>query len=152
MASAQKHFTAFSDQEISEKQHKLENKNTLKNEEKATRAFRHYLSEIGQDNTDSFNYTKDELDYHLSKFWFSARTQQKGDYYSASSLETIQYGLNRALKRFGHQYDITKCECTSFTRSIEAFEDARKELKQLGKGRVKNHKEIQPQCKFCLKL
>ena len=89
MASAQKRFTFFTDQEIAEKRRKLEHKNTLKNEEKATKAFKHYLSENAVDNTDFFTYTEDELDYHLSKFWFSACTQQKNDHYSASSLETI---------------------------------------------------------------
>ena len=60
----------------------------------------------------------------------------------ASSLDTIRQGLNRALKRYGHEFDMSKPACTSFTKSIKAFNDTTAELKQKGYGFVQNTKEI----------
>ena len=79
--------------------------------------------------------------HYLQTFWFNARTK-KGSHYTSSSLETIRFGLNRCLKKFGHNYDITKKECISFTKSIQAYEDAQKELKEIGKGVIESAKEI----------
>ena len=95
--------------------------------------------------TPFFNYTESELDGHLKTFWFNARTKD-GDFYSASSLDTMRYGLNRALKKFGHAFDITKRECTGVSESIISFESAQQKAK-MSKGRVKNYKEIKPTCK-----
>ena len=99
----------------------------MKNENKAFNAFKSYLVETGVQDTNFFNFTESELDGHFKTFWFNARTKD-GDHYSASSLDTIRYGLNRALKKFGHSYDITKRECSSFTESIIAFKSAQKKL------------------------
>ena len=56
---------------------------------------------------------------------------------------TMHHSLNRALKRYGHEFDITKkIFFTSFTISIKAFDDAVVELKKLGKGYVINTPEI----------
>ncbi|CAB4044441.1 threonine dehydratase biosynthetic, chloroplastic, partial [Paramuricea clavata] len=84
---------------------------------------------------------EEKLDKHLAKFWFAAKTKD-GHKYKVGSLQTIRYSLNRALKSFGHKFDITKRECTAFTSSIKAYEDASKELKQEGKGFTKNHEAI----------
>ena len=46
------------------------------------------------------------------------------------------YALNRILREFGHDYDITKS--LSFRKSQEAFKAAVKELKENGKGYVKS--------------
>ena len=127
-----------------EKQKDLQNKNSLKNEKKAERAFKLYLSEAGEEDTDFHSYSEEKLDYHLSKFWFAAHTQN-GDYYHVSSLDNLRHSLNRSLKRFGHNYDITKSECISFTKSIKAFKDATAELKKQGKSYVENTKGIPPQ-------
>ena len=54
----------------------------------------------------------------------------------------MRYGLNRALKRFGHNYDITKKASISFTKSIDAYEDAQREQKAQGYGYVSSYKEI----------
>ena len=134
-------------EEIANKQQKLQNRNTEKNEIKAVNAFKDFLKEKGVENTDFFTYTEEELDRNLKMFWFSAHTKTTHQEYQASSLETLHYGLNRALKKYGHTFAITKAECTSFTSSIKAFKDVMKDLKQKGKGRVKNYKEITPVCK-----
>ena len=75
MASAKKHFRTLTFEEIEAKQLKLENRNTIKNEEKATRAFKHYLEEQGLDNCDFYTFTEAELDRHLNTFWFNAKTK-----------------------------------------------------------------------------
>ena len=107
---------------------------------------RQCLSQFGVENTDFFTCTQPELDKYLSLFWFNACTQD-GDFYSALSMETLRYGLNHTLKCYGHQFDITKRECTSFTDSITKLEDAQKILKKMGKGHVKNYKNIKATCK-----
>ena len=83
------------------------------------------------EDTNFFTYTEKELHGHLQTFWLNACTKE-GDYYSASSMDTIRYGLNHALKKYGHSFDITKKECSSFTESIGAFEDCQKKLKKDG--------------------
>lgn len=147
-AKKKQRFIHHSDEEMQEKQEKLQNSNTIANEKKAVRAFKAYLEEIGEENTDFFTYTEEELDRHLSKFYFSARKENDGDMYKISSLESLRYGLNRALKKYGHKFDITKRECSAFTKSIKAFEDAKLELKQCGKGVTKNTKYIKLTRKF----
>ena len=137
-------------EEVHEEQLKLENINTVKNENKAVNAFKNYLAEIGLEDMNFFTFTEAKLDRHLTTFWFNARTKN-GENYSASSLDTIRYGLNRALKKYGHSYDITKKECSSFTESIGSFESAQRKLTKFGKGHVKNYKEIKPTRKFLVK-
>ena len=152
-----KRFKLLTDAELTDKQKQLQNKNSLKNEKKAEKAFKLYLEEVGEEDNNFYTYTEAHFDYHLAKFWFAARTE-KGDFYRVNSLENLRHSLNRALKRFGHAYDITKPECISFTKSIKAFKDAISEFKKSGKGYVENTKEITPQGnqplinKFTLKL
>ena len=62
--------------------------------------------------------------------------------YKASSLDTIRHGLNRALKHYGHEFDITKPTLSSFIKSIKAFNDTVAELKQHGEGFMQNTKLI----------
>ena len=85
----------------------------------------------------------------MATFWWNARTQ-KGEKYKASSLETLRHGLKRALKSFGHEYDITDKKCLSFAKSQKAFDTAKKDLKQCGKGHVVHRAEIAPAGKFTL--
>ena len=109
--------------EVREEQRQLQNQNTLSIEKKAVKAFKDYLEHIGVENTDFFTYTEAKLDGHLSTFWFNAR-KKNGDHYNASSMETMRYGLNRALKRYGHNNDITKKSSISFTQLIGSYNDA----------------------------
>ena len=77
----------------------IQNKNTLNNEKKSVAIVKHYLGSLGLEDTDFFHFIKDELDHYLTTFWWNACTQ-KGEEYSASSMETIRYSLNRALVSF----------------------------------------------------
>ena len=52
-------------QETEEKQNKMQNDNTISNENKAVKAFKEYLSEISVEDTDFFTYTEQELDQYL---------------------------------------------------------------------------------------
>ena len=119
----------------------IQNKNTINNEKKAMNIFKQYLSSLGLEDTDFFSFTEDELDHYLTTFWWNARTQ-KGKEYSASSMETIRYAINRSLISYGHNFDITHKNSISFKKSIKAFKDSQKDRKQRGLGRVKNTSEI----------
>ena len=119
----------------------VQNKNTINNEKKAANIFKEHLGSLGLEDTEFMLFSKDELDHYLTTFWWNAHTK-KGLEYSASSMETIIYSLNRALMRYGHNYDITHKNSTSFKKSIKAFEDSQKDGKQRGLGTVKNTEEI----------
>ena len=71
----------------------VQNKNTINNEKKSVNIFKEYLTSLGLEDNDFFHFTEDELDHYLTTFWWNARTQ-KGDEYTASSMETIRYSLN----------------------------------------------------------
>lgn len=121
-------FEVNSVEELNERLKNLQNKNSIENEKKAESQFKEYLKETGEDDINFFEFSEEKLDKHLAKFWFAARTKDRQKYKSGS-LETIRYSLNRALKRYGHKFDITKRECTAFTCSIKAYEDATTEPK-----------------------
>ena len=146
--------TAFGDlnyQDCVDLQTNLQNKHTVLNEQKASNAFIAYLKEIGVKDTNFFTFTEAELDKHLSTFWFKAR-KKDGSHYTASSMETMRYGLSRALCRYGHNYDITKRESISFIKSIEDFEDSQKKRKHGGYGHVQSYKEIPSDGELYLKF
>ena len=92
-------------------------------------------------NLDFWLYDEPTLDKILGKFWFEVR-QKKGDFYSINSLRSLRHGINRSLKRRGHEFDITKSP--SFVSSQGMFEDACQHLKINGKGFVKHYKAIKP--------
>ena len=71
-------------------------------------------------NTDFFTYTEDELDEHLATFYWNARTK-KGEKYKAGNLDTLRHGLKRALKNYGHEFDITDDKNVGFSKSNKAF-------------------------------
>ena len=121
MAIAAKRFAIFSDEELAKKTFEVQNTNTLKNEHKAERIFVDFLKESGVQDLDFYLYTETERDKDLAKFWFCARKKKNGDMYEASSLDTITHGLNRALKHYGHEFDITKATSTSFIKSIMLY-------------------------------
>lgn len=137
-------FEINNEEELDERQKKQINKNSINAEKKAERAFRDFLAECPEvESTNYFLYEEATLDKYLRKFYFGAR--QKRDptkKYTVSSLEQMRNSLARGLKRFGHKYDITKSE--SFSKSIEAYKDACRELKQEGYGHVNHHKALTP--------
>ena len=120
-------FASFSMEEIEAKQRELENKNSVASEEKAVKCFKSYLATLRLEDLDFFKYTEAELDYYLKMWYFNARTK-KGEHYKSGTLNTLCYGLNRALKKYGHNFDIMNPASISFTKSIKAFEDACKKL------------------------
>lgn len=54
----------------------------------------------------------------------------------------MRNSLSRALKQFGHKFDI--CKSTEFTKSIGGYKGACRELKAEGYGVVKSHKALTP--------
>lgn len=130
------------DDEIDKRQEQQQNQNSIAAEKKAERAFRDFLAECDElESTNFYTFETEKLDKYLRKFYFGAR--QKKDptkKYSVSSLEQMRNSLNRALKKFGHKFDITKSE--EFSCSIEAFKDACKELKAEGYGHINSHKSM----------
>lgn len=140
MASAMKRFGGQNEEQIEEKRQKLQKGNTIKQDKKAEKVFKDYLAEIGED-TNFYEFEQEKLDRHLSTFWFNARTTN-GDFYKSSSLQALCYGLNRCLNKYGHTFDITKRSCAAFTKSIQSYEDAQKELKREGKGYTKNTRKM----------
>ena len=123
------------------KGHQVQNRNTINNEKKAVNIFKEYLASLGLEDTDFMLFSEAELDHYLTSFWWNARTK-KGSEYTASSMETICYSLNRALMKYGHNFDITHKNSTSFKKSMKAFEDSQKDRKKRGLGQVKNTEEI----------
>ena len=95
-------------------------------------------------------FEKKELAEWLSKFWFAARTQdiKNLQMYTVNSLKSFKYGLNRLLKKKGHEYDITKSP--NFATCMDNFDLACKELKANGKAFVKNYEEIEDEGKYKL--
>ena len=127
------HFGNLSVDECITKGVEVQNRNTLLSEKKAVNIFREYLHSLGLEDTDFFTFTEDELDFYLTSFWWNAHTK-KGEEYTASSMDTIRYSLNRALNNYGHNYDITHKNSISFKKSIKAFHDAQKDQKKRGLG------------------
>ena len=139
-------FGTLQVEDIDKKEENLQNKNTIANENKSEPLFKDYLTSLGLEDVNFYRFTEAELDHYLRSFWLNITTKT-GECYTSSSLETIHYGLNRALKRFGHNFDITKRESISFTRSITAYANAQRELKQIGKGVVQSIEMITQECK-----
>ena len=128
--SKQSCFGNLQAEEIDKKVENLQDKNIIANENKSERIFKEYLQSLGLEDADFYKFMEPELDHYLRSFWFNIRTK-KGERYSSSSLEIIRYGLNRALKCYRHNLDITKRESISLTKSIIAYENAQRELKQM---------------------
>ena len=116
------------------------------------------MQEIEAENTQYWYYPDDELDKILATFWFAVKTQRpaleeqakeeairKGndphpERYTIASLRNLRNGLSRCLASHGKNIDLTTDE--KFRHSQNAFKDACKELKQLGKGIVVCYPEI----------
>ncbi len=65
-------------------------------------------------------------------------------------LQNTRHAINRSLKRAGCKFDITRHE--DFTNSQEAYKDAARELKKLGKAAVKHYPEISPQGQYKISM
>ena len=118
----------------------MRNQNTLKSDLKCERVLVKYLLAKGI-SEEYWLMNEPDLNKLLSKFWFEVQTQE-GEKYTVCSLAHLWYGINRMLKRKGHEYDIV--HSSSFTGCQSAFSDACKELKEEGLGVVNSYKEIEP--------
>ena len=153
----------MNDENLATKSKKAKNKNTIRTEKRADKAFIKFLMEMGvpPDQTNYWNFSEPDLDNFLAKFWFGARKDNddsqeqvlqqdpelKSQMYKATTLRNLHYGLNRILHTKGHLYDITNKNTASFTKSQQAFNDAIKELKSEGKGDIKSYPEIEEEGK-----
>ena len=141
-------FDEIDDEELAMTRMGLVPKNTKKSERKYERCLIDYFKQKGK-LTNFWTFTEPELDKILGKLWFEAKTK-KGEKYTVSSLRHLRCGLNSALKRRGHAYNIITSE--SFSDSQSKFDDAVLYLKSLGKRYVKHYKEIKPSGKCSIDL
>ena len=137
-APPKKCFKVLTNDEFKAKMDDLENQNSVNSEKHADKAFRQFLSESGANSVEYHLFKEQELDDWLSKFWFGARTANN-KLYTVNSLKSFRYGLKCHLQKVGHTYHITKD--TAFSNSQKAFASTCKELKEEGKGVVKNYEE-----------
>ena len=148
----------LSDDQLEKRLKEGQNPNTVRSEKKADQAFTRYLQENGADDVEYWYFEEPELDNWLAKFWLCVRKGDESDsdggnsdkeedpdkknkMYSANTLRSFRYGLNRVLRSKGHLYKITE-KGTSFQKSDEAFKLAIKELKSEGKAEIHSYPEI----------
>lgn len=132
----------MSEEEIVALKERIHNENTEKADKKTEKAFLGFLS-VQQNVTDMeyWLYEPEERDKLLCKFWYEIKTSE-GENYCISSLKHIQYGLNRVLKKKGHNYSIIKS--LQFAKSQQCLNKACANLKKFGQGYVVPYKEIKP--------
>ena len=134
-----KRFRELSDEQLSDIQEDLDPKNTVKSDAKCECILVAYLKQL-QMSEIYWEYENSDLDKLLGKFWFAARNQ-KGDYYSVSSLKHIRYALKRILFK---KKKIDILSHPDYADSRLKFNDACRELKIKGYGSVKHTPEIKP--------
>ena len=125
----------YTDQEVENKGQKVKNKNTLRGELHADKAFRRFLDQAGVSNTEYWTYPIDDLDKYLAKFYLGARKyatdddpspeedpEQKSRKYLANTLKNVRYALNRHLHNLGKAFDIVHDKKELLPKSTKAFE------------------------------
>ena len=98
-------FEDFTEESIEQIRQGLRPKNTLKSNGKCEKILVSYLQTKNL-NVHYEQYSIEELDKILGKFWFEIRQANK-KHYRVQSMHHIRYGINRLLKSKGKQYDIT---------------------------------------------
>ena len=159
MAEKRKRFEKFSEEELRIKHRNTIPKATQKNNVKWDRVMKQYLQEIGCTSLDYWAYPDNDFDQILSHFWFEVRTQQRPlneeemqhardngldlhpEMYTIASLRNLRNGISRCMEDYGRPIDLTNDP--RYEKSPKSFRDACKELKDMGKGKVKNYKEIE---------
>ena len=141
-----KQCVIYTDEEIQIKRRKVQKQNTIAADKSTGNQLLVYLKQI-EANENYWEYSPEQLDDHLSKFWFAARTNKvntagEQKKYKIQSLCSLRYGINRNLKLKDYGYDITTSDL--FLKSRRAFDDACKELKEEGYGSIKHYPEIAP--------
>ena len=140
-----KRFKVKSVEEIDAMTEEMANKNTIKQEQRAQRAFEYFLKEAGADSTDFWLYPTEDLDQWLGKFYIGAR-KEDGELYKLSSMTSLRYGLQRVLNKKGLKMDILKS--AQFKWSQHAFSTASTELVKEGKGGIVSAAEISEAGKY----
>ena len=82
----------------------LRTKTHQKSENKCERILMAYLMEKKM-SCKFWHYDEPTLDKILCNFWFKVRTKT-GEKYCINCLKHLRYGLNRCLKKRGHEYSI----------------------------------------------
>ena len=136
-APKSKQFREFSDDQICTLQDDLDPANTVKSDAKWERILSAYLEQIGK-NVNYLDYSNEELNSMLGKFWFTARPK-KGEHYTVSSLKHIRYALKRIVFKKKKIGIITN---PFFTESELLFKEACRELKKKSFGSIKHMEEI----------
>lgn len=137
-------FATYSDDKFEDIREDQKKKNTLKADRKTEKVFIEYLQANHSDKVQHYEYWRYEpelLDQISTKYWFEVR-QQNGERYNINSLRGLRYGLNRNLQRRRIKLDLLKSDC--FTNCQRSFQDATRQLKQLGLAVGKHYDEIKP--------
>ena len=152
----------LTDQQLEKRLRDGQNENKVKSEAKAHRAFQSLLSPEWSHRSETIGILKSlKLDNWLAKFWLCVCKEEdetdsesesqdqdphrKSQMYSANTLQSFRYGLNRILRTKGPSVQKLLTKETSFLKSDEAFKVVIKELKSEGKGQIHSHPEINEQ-------
>lgn len=81
----QSKFVILTDEELKEKEEKLDNANTLKRECSAHITFDKFLEQAGVQSRDYWLYSDEDLCQWLRKFWFGV-CRENGDYIKINTL------------------------------------------------------------------
>ena len=139
MASAGR-FASTSAAEQEVRRLNLNAEKTLKANKFASKIFKEYLSEKGE-NADFETFSVSDLDNALCRFYMDLR-RVDGTSYKITSMEGIRHGINRYLKNppFNKRFDIIKD--SEFVGSNINFKAVLVELKRTGKGDVVHYPVI----------
>lgn len=140
-AKPNKRFANLTESDIDKVKEDNKKANTIRADKKCEKAFIEYLQAKGFQNLEYWNYSTEDLNNILSKFWFEIRNQE-GEMYRVSTLKHYRYSLNRCLQRRGLETDLVHSPC--YTPSHKAFRDACSQLKKAGLCYVESYPEICP--------
>ena len=143
---SERRFQEYSEEEIEVKRCKVQKKNTLKSDISAANQLQAYLRQTKQ-SEDFWTFEPEYLDKILGKFWFSAcqtKLNDKGEEkkYTVQSLKSLRYGIKHVLKEKKYKFNILTSD--AFAESQQLFEDACRELKSEGLGKINHYPEIKP--------
>lgn len=131
-------FASLTDDNLSNILKEKDSLNTRKATDRSVRLFKKYLQEKELDQ-EFENYTLQELDEVLCKFYSEARNE-KGDLYKKSTLANTRYGLNRYLNE-KKGIDIIKDKM--FMNSDKMFKAVNVLLKREGMGGIDHYPPIE---------
>ena len=135
--SKMRRFAHLSEKERNVKKKNVIPGNTQRANNKAAKALKAYLAEIGEDQ--AFEKLEEtELDSLLSRYYLGARTTG-GNLYKVSSIMNFKHSLKRYLQSPPYLKTFDTCKDEAFRASNQAFSVAVSELKSQGKGSTDHH-------------